>query len=234
MRKPDEVRAMLNTLYRPYFVRAWATLGCRYGLLGSRLIYKCQPLVAIRGGAFGQDDLEEFFLQTPGYLTAFSAANRYTIDRTDRADLCCCSSKEKLIGKVKGCTLNDSLFNFDTHFAGDLDDGITRDAGQNGRTQRRGDQLSVIYQKDILTGAFGDISAIIESNCATPGCHVAGGTGTGNFTVFSELSEQVSNGRLLPSIRREASSIPMPPGGTLRACEIRQLELWVAAGAQNN
>ncbi|MBK6831633.1 MAG: hypothetical protein IPG92_13245 [Flavobacteriales bacterium] len=78
------------------------------------------------------------------------------------------------------------------------------------------------------------ISAIIESNCATPGCHVAGGTGTGNFTVFSELSEQVSNGRLLPSIRREASSIPMPPGGTLRACEIRQLELWVAAGAQNN
>ena len=80
----------------------------------------------------------------------------------------------------------------------------------------------------------GSISKIIESKCATPGCHVAGGTGTGNFTVFSELKEQVDNGRLLPSVRREAEAVPMPPDGALRACEVRQLELWVAAGALDN
>lgn len=78
------------------------------------------------------------------------------------------------------------------------------------------------------------ISTIIETKCAIPGCHVAGGSGTGNFTEFNQLMVQVNNGRLLPSIRREATAIPMPPSGGLRDCEIRQIELWVDAGAQNN
>ncbi len=80
----------------------------------------------------------------------------------------------------------------------------------------------------------GAISKIIEGSCAIPGCHVAGGSGTGNFTVFAELKAQVDNGTLLRSVRREPNAIAMPSGGALRTCEIRQLELWVAAGALNN
>lgn len=80
----------------------------------------------------------------------------------------------------------------------------------------------------------GGISEIIQGKCALPGCHVAGGSGTGNFTVFDELLEQVNNGILLASIRHEPNAVPMPDGGKLSNCEIRRIELWVAAGAQNN
>lgn len=86
----------------------------------------------------------------------------------------------------------------------------------------------------VNTTYSGTISKIIEGSCAIPGCHVGGTSATGNFTVFAELKAQVDNGRLLPSIRREPDAIPMPASGALRPCEIRQLELWVAAGAQND
>lgn len=80
----------------------------------------------------------------------------------------------------------------------------------------------------------GAVSEIIASRCATPGCHVAGGDGAGDFTIFSEITEKVNNGRFLRSIRRESNGAPMPPGGPLPACELRQLELWIEAGAQQN
>ncbi len=86
----------------------------------------------------------------------------------------------------------------------------------------------------VNVGYSSSISTIIETKCAIPGCHVAGGLGTGNFNEFDQLLGQVNNGRLLPSIRRESTSIPMPPSGGLRDCEIRRIELWVADGAQNN
>ncbi len=80
----------------------------------------------------------------------------------------------------------------------------------------------------------GAVSTIINTNCAVPGCHVAGGTGTGNFTIYNDLKAQVDNGRLLPSVRWESGAIPMPTSGKLRDCDVRQLEIWVAAGAPNN
>ncbi|HEX2618409.1 MAG TPA: hypothetical protein VHL57_12760, partial [Flavobacteriales bacterium] len=35
---------------------------------------------------------------------------------------------------------------------------------------------------------------IIQSNCATPGCHVPGGTGVGDFTTYAGLRAKVDNG----------------------------------------
>ena len=80
----------------------------------------------------------------------------------------------------------------------------------------------------------GSIAAIMSGNCATPGCHVTGGSGTGDFTNYSGVKSQVDNGRLLPSVRRESTSIPMPPTGSLRDCDIKKLEIWVQQGAPNN
>lgn len=80
----------------------------------------------------------------------------------------------------------------------------------------------------------GAISPIVQARCATPGCHVAGGSGTGDFTVFTELKEQVDNGRLMLSLRGGADAIPMPPDGALRDCEVEQFQLWVNAGAPND
>lgn len=88
---------------------------------------------------------------------------------------------------------------------------------------------------DTLNVTYGGaVGAIVQARCATPGCHVPGGDGTGDFTVFGEFSEQVSNGRVLRSVKRDPSGIPMPPSGALPACEVRQLELWIAAGANND
>lgn len=80
------------------------------------------------------------------------------------------------------------------------------------------------------------IDPIVQGKCATPGCHVQGGQGAsvGDFTDFNAFRAQVTNGRVLRSVKREPSGVPMPPSGSLRACEIRQIELWIAAGAQNN
>lgn len=80
----------------------------------------------------------------------------------------------------------------------------------------------------------GGIKDIIEAACTS--CHIAGGQAgnVGDFTDFAQLSAQIENGRLLPSIRREASAVPMPPSSPLRDCDVRRIELWIAAGAQNN
>lgn len=81
----------------------------------------------------------------------------------------------------------------------------------------------------------GTIAPIVESRCATPGCHVPGGDGTGDFTTYAGLMGQIeNNGPLLPSIRQEPDAIPMPVDGSLRSCEISQFEIWIAAGAPNN
>jgi len=80
----------------------------------------------------------------------------------------------------------------------------------------------------------GEIAAIMQTKCAIPGCHVSGGDGTGDLTVFSVLQEKALNGSVVRSIKRGADGIPMPPDSPLRDCEIRQIELWVADGAPNN
>ena len=98
-------------------------------------------------------------------------------------------------------------------------------------------------EEDLYPGTFcdtadvnysGEIDAIVQGKCAIPGCHVAGGDGNGDFTVFSELSDFATDGTLLRSVRREAGALGMPPSGPLRDCEIRQIELWVASGNPNN
>jgi len=88
------------------------------------------------------------------------------------------------------------------------------------------DTLNVTYANTVRP--------IIQARCATPGCHVAGGDGTGDFIVFGEFAEQVANGRVLRSITRDPAGIPMPPSAALPPCELRQIQLWIEAGANNN
>lgn len=78
----------------------------------------------------------------------------------------------------------------------------------------------------------GAVQGIIETNCAVSACHVAGGSGTGNFTVFSELKARVDNGtfRTLVLVNRT-----MPPNNVqLSDCELEQLTIWVNDGAPEN
>ncbi|MCC6840646.1 MAG: hypothetical protein IT230_10850 [Flavobacteriales bacterium] len=80
----------------------------------------------------------------------------------------------------------------------------------------------------------GSVQPILQGNCAILGCHVPGGTGTGDFTTYAGFLAQVQNGGVLNAIQHQGNVQPMPPSGKLPDCQIRQIELWVNAGALNN
>jgi hypothetical protein len=100
------------------------------------------------------------------------------------------------------------------------------------------DSEEVLYPSNFCdttsVGYAADILPIVQANCALSGCHVAGGSGTGNFTTYAALKAQVDNGRLLPSINQESNATAMPPDGRLSDCEINKFTLWVQQGAPQN
>ena len=78
------------------------------------------------------------------------------------------------------------------------------------------------------------INPILQQNCI--GCHnnslQSGGV---NLSTYSGASVVAQNGRLLGAIKHQSGYAPMPQGGAqLQSCKIKQVEKWVAAGAQNN
>jgi hypothetical protein len=73
-----------------------------------------------------------------------------------------------------------------------------------------------------------NVKALIDSRCATSGCHVAGGSGPGDFSVEATTLAAGQDGSI------EARSIvqkDMPPSQPLSNCEIALLEAWIAQGA---
>ncbi|MBX2983578.1 MAG: hypothetical protein KF843_12945 [Flavobacteriales bacterium] len=84
------------------------------------------------------------------------------------------------------------------------------------------------------TGYANSVLPIIQSNCAIPGCHVPGGSGTGDFTSFSGLQTQVTNGKLIQAVQQTGGAAFMPPNGKLTDCEIDKITVWVNGGAQQN
>lgn len=72
---------------------------------------------------------------------------------------------------------------------------------------------------------------IIQSNCATPGCHVSGGQGNGDFTVYADVKARVDNGQLQADVFVNKT---MPPSSALSACDVNVLKIWVGQGAPNN
>lgn len=76
-----------------------------------------------------------------------------------------------------------------------------------------------------------DIDTIIVEKCVI--CHTAGGSGTGDFTNFSELKAKVDGG----SFKTRVFILKdMPQAGytQLTEAEIAKLKCWVEQGALNN
>lgn len=76
-----------------------------------------------------------------------------------------------------------------------------------------------------------DVVAIINSSCATTGCHVAGGSGPGDFTNYNELKAKVDNNTFQTRVLIDKT---MPPSAPLSDCELSILQTWVDNGALNN
>ncbi|MCD6064256.1 MAG: hypothetical protein K0R82_2167 [Flavipsychrobacter sp.] len=80
------------------------------------------------------------------------------------------------------------------------------------------------------------IKPILDSKCATAGCHDANGLGGGyNFTTYAGVKQAVTNNRLLGAIKHEQGFSQMPKGmPPLDAATIDLFTKWVNQGALNN
>lgn len=76
-----------------------------------------------------------------------------------------------------------------------------------------------------------DVFPIIQGNCATTGCHEAGGTGNGIFENYAGLKAKVDNGSFLTRVIQQRT---MPPSAPLNDCQVNMLTAWLNAGAPNN
>ena len=80
----------------------------------------------------------------------------------------------------------------------------------------------------------GTIRPMMQNFCV--GCH-AGTTASAYVQLDSHAGvvAALSNNRLMGAVTHQTGYAAMPPSGNgLTDCQIRQLELWVAAGAPNN
>ena len=77
----------------------------------------------------------------------------------------------------------------------------------------------------------GTIEPIIQTRCAIPGCHVPGGTGTGDLLTYADVKEIADNGLLRLTVLVDQS---MPQTGPLGDCEQQQINIWLNDGAPEN
>ncbi len=78
------------------------------------------------------------------------------------------------------------------------------------------------------------IKPTIENNCT--GCH-SGSSPAGGISIsnYNELKAIASNGSLIGTIEHKSGYSPMPKGMTkLSDCQIKQINIWINDGMQNN
>jgi hypothetical protein len=83
----------------------------------------------------------------------------------------------------------------------------------------------------------GTVKPILSGNCLS--CHstAAASTMGGGIKLenHSDLSVQVTNGKLYGAISHSSGYSPMPKGGDkLAACPVSQIKKWIDNGAPNN
>src|ERR1051326_6980034 len=86
------------------------------------------------------------------------------------------------------------------------------------------DTTNVTYSNQIVT--------LVNSYCIS--CHYSGGVSGYDYSSWNDLHTNALNGQLMGSVQYQPHHPPMPPSFQLDACHIRQLQMWVNAGAPNN
>jgi hypothetical protein len=75
------------------------------------------------------------------------------------------------------------------------------------------------------------IAALMNSNCTS--CH-SGSTASGSISLTSYSGVKSNITAVVGSIKHTGTYFTMPPGGSLSACSISQLDIWVRNGMPNN
>lgn len=77
-----------------------------------------------------------------------------------------------------------------------------------------------------------DISQIITTKCAIPGCHDANAASNpAGFSLQTYAQVSAKKDRINTRVVVEKT---MPPTGPLPPAEINKIKCWIASGAQNN
>lgn len=79
-----------------------------------------------------------------------------------------------------------------------------------------------------------DVLPLLEAHCNR--CH-AGSSPSGDISLdtYSTVSNYVSNGSLIGSIKHDPGFKAMPEGkGKLDPCDIKKIQSWIDTGAANN
>lgn len=92
----------------------------------------------------------------------------------------------------------------------------------------------IISVCDTLPASYGaQISAIILNSCAVAGCHVAGGSGLGDFTTYTGVKAKADNGSL--KLRAaDLKDMPPFPYDSLTALQVQQILCWISKGAPDS
>ncbi len=99
-------------------------------------------------------------------------------------------------------------------------------------TFEKGELPVVGFKCDSTVHYHPTIDSLISLNCSTtPGCHIHGGTGNGDFTNYSGLKDKVDNGSLL---NRVVTLKNMPSAGPLSDADINKIHCWIIQGGLNN
>lgn len=77
------------------------------------------------------------------------------------------------------------------------------------------------------------IKPIIDAKCATPGCHITGGAGNGDFTTHSGVLSKVGTGAFKLRVF-DSPTNPMPQSGQLPQTELNLIKCWLDKGAPND
>ena len=91
------------------------------------------------------------------------------------------------------------------------------------------DTANVTFTRTIYSGT---IAPLLSNNCTS--CH-SGGAPSGSISLTSYTSVQASaaNGTLMNALK--GTGVPaMPPSGSLTACKITQVRIWIKNGILNN
>ena len=78
-----------------------------------------------------------------------------------------------------------------------------------------------------------DIKPVMLSDCAIPGCHVAGGENPTDLDTYAGVKAIADNGHLKKRMIDGNPSF-MPPAGKLSTTTLSNLQCWLDAGAPNN
>lgn len=144
-----------------------------------------------------------------------------------------------IVGLMFGCGGDDRE-------TGDGHDHVHGDEGDD--FNDAANDLGLVFDDPVAAGRpspsfSADISPILTSRCATPGCHVAGGPHGVDLRTYDTLSAGGDDGAVVIADEAKGSEIvkqivqgrmPPAPNEPLAAAQIQLIIDWINEGAKNN